>query len=511
VVTRMQVFSILTRGTDPGIVEIEFHSRFQIPSFQILGLPAPEIQEAKERIIAAFQGAGLEFPKRKVIINLAPASVKKTGTGHDLSIALKIISEISETNWPKLALAWGELSLEGLVKPAGKMAMLIEILLNQFQLELPLLFLTSEDFANLKLLLQWRKDFGLRIPLDLHVQVVNHLNVLAGALDPHPLELSQEIRPQKIYEIPPALLPLPKRAERVLKLSLIGKHHVLLLGPKGVGKSESIRWYQTLLPDSEPEQTWQRLLISEQRELPPHFKAPVRRVHAQVRPAHLLGTFQDRGYLPGELALAHGGLFIADEFLEWPRDSKECLREPLQTKKIFLTRIKGQIECPADFQMVATSNLCPCGGLPAAFRGSTPVKKFKCKCRPMDIEHYLRRISGPILDRIDLAFVMSDIESIPPDDQKILRLQQEIESGRRFALNHFGALPSELSPQWLEENLPRTPSIEKILADVTSLRSRHKIMRVARSIQALEGSKNLRDEYVFEAKWYRFTDTLELA
>ena len=507
----MRVFSLLTGVAISDLVEIEFHSRFQIPSFQILGLPAPEIQEAKERIMAAFQGADLEFPKRKVIVNLAPASIKKSGTGHDLSIALKILSEISETTWPKHAIAWGELSLSGVVKPAGKMATLIEVLLQRFKNDPPLLFLGSEDYANLKLLLRWRRNFGLQVPASLRIQIADHLKTLAEPPSPIAVELSTE--PTVLTNptfVPPVLLPLPKPAERILKLSLIGKHHVLLLGPKGVGKSESIKWYQTLLPDSEPSQTWQRLLISEQRELKPDFSAPVRRVHAQVRPAHLLGTFQDRGYLPGELALAHGGLFIADEFMEWPRDSKECLREPLQAKKIFLTRIKGQIECPSDFQMVATGNLCPCGGLPAAFRGDMPVKKFKCKCRPLDVEHYLNRISGPILDRIDLSFIMTDIETTKLDPSSIGLMQKEIRDGRKFSMEHFGALSSELTPQWLEENLPKTTSTEKILKDVTSLRSRHKILRVARSIQALEKSPVHRDEYVFEAKWYRFTDTLEL-
>jgi magnesium chelatase family protein len=249
----------------------------------------------------------------------------------------------------------------------------------------------------------------LRVPNDIHIQVVDHLKDLSNDLATQPMSLLRvkPDAPTSSLELAD-LLPLPTRAERVLKLSLIGKHHVLLLGPKGIGKSESIKWYQALLPDSPPEQIWQRLIISENRDLALDFSSPVRRVHAQVKPSHLLGSFSNKGYQPGELALAHGGLFIADEFMEWPRDSKETLREPLQTKKIFLTRIKGQIECAADFQMIATGNLCPCGGLPPVYRGDTPARKFSCRCRASEVNHYLSKLSGPVLDRIDLAFVMSE-------------------------------------------------------------------------------------------------------
>jgi magnesium chelatase family protein len=252
-------------------------------------------------------------------------------------------------------------------------------------------------------------------------------------------------------------------------------------------------------------------MVSENRDIPFDFRSPVRRVHAQVRPAHLLGSFREKGYQPGELALAHGGLFIADEFMEWPRDSKETLREPLQTQKIFLTRIRGQIECEASFQMIATGNLCPCGGLPEPFRGNTqiPSKKFKCKCKLMDVEQYFQKLSGPVLDRIDLSFIMTDTETLPTRPGHPDQLEKEIKTARAFAVKHFGAIPSQLSPQWLEQEAEKSPGLTGLLADVTSLRARHKIMRVARSIQALENSLNLKEEHLFEAKWYRLQSVHE--
>jgi len=242
--------------------------------------------------------------------------------------------------------------------------------------------------------------------------------------------------------------------------------------------------------------------MGERRGFPLDFSPPVRRVHASIKPSHLLGSFKERGYQPGELALAHGGLFIADEFMEWPRDSKECLREPLQSKKIFLTRIFGQIECPSDFQMVATGNLCPCGGLPPMFRTTPQSQKFKCSCKPPQIVHYLSKLSGPMLDRIDLTFVMHDPKSNTHSSSSLTRLRAEIEKARVFSMKHFGALPSELTPACLDQG----PTFEKLLTEIMSLRTRHKILRVARSIQALEQSETLKEEHVFEAKCYRMPE-----
>ena len=307
------------------------------------------------------------------------------------------------------------------------------------------------------------------------------------------------------------MLPLSPQLERILQICLIGRHHLLLLGPKGIGKSESIHWFEALLPTPASDQLWDQALSLESRALNPTFEPPVRRVHAQVRPSHLLGTFQARGYQAGELALAHGGLLIADEFMEWPRDSKECLREPLQTERVSITRVRGKFESRCELQLVATGNLCPCGGLPAPLRAFTQSKGAPCRCRPNTVRDYLQKISGPILDRIDLVALLSlpsqkKIKQQQTDDQ-FKAMKEKVTEGREFALKHFHSLPSKLSPTWLEETLPERPEIETMLASVTSLRARHKILRVARSIQALEKSEELKVEHVFESKAYRFMDS----
>ena len=501
----MRVFSFFFDDHLPQKMEVEYHARFQIPTFIILGLPAPEIQESRERIMAAFQAADWDFPKKKVIVNLVPSSVKKSGTGHDLAIALKIRSESETLDWPESILAWGELGLDGTIKPAGRMAALLELCLNPKGLiEAQALILCSEDAAALRQLLAWRKSAGLQFKSSFSIFVADHLTELMSNLKPVPLTEDQCFisSPSSLSS---ALLPLSAETERLLKISLIGKHHVLLLGPKGVGKSESLHWFRAASPHPEPQQVWTRLLNSESRQLPFTFDAPVRRVHSQVKPSHLLGSFGPKGYQAGELALAHGGQFIADEFMEWARDSKECLRQPLQDKRATLTRVKGAIETECDFQLIATGNLCPCGGLPAQFRSYDSEKRYPCRCRAPEVQKYLQKLSGPILDRIDLVFVMTATKA-RKDTISLSGLQKTIQESRCFAKTKFSALPSELTPAWLEENLvPQSASIEKLLKPLPSLRSRHKVLRVARSIQALEQDAELKDVHVFEAITYRIS------
>ena len=510
----MQVFSFFVEDQTPRLIEVEYHSRFQIPSFQILGLPAPEIQEARERIVASFQASEFEFPKKKIVVNLSPSSIRKSGTGHDLAIAMKILESTIEDSWPEQLLAWGELSLDGSVKSVGRMAGLIELLL-QIELKTTLFILLSfEDYQNLQHLLSWRRTQNLPLPEQCEFRSVACLKDSIEALKNTPSPLQKNILPLNENCFPIHLLPLAPALERILQLSLIGRHHLLLLGPKGIGKSESIHWCENLLPNADPLQVWERILSLESRALDPEFNPPIRKVHAQVRPSHLLGTFGAKGFQAGELALAHGGLLIADEFLEWPRDSKECLREPLQTERVTVTRVKGKVESKCEIQLIATSNLCPCGGLPKQFRSHEQSKASACRCRPNEIQDYFKKVSGPILDRIDLVAIMS---KTPKLQRKMMekepslqfqRMKQSSHSGRLFAVKNFGALPSKLAPLWLEENLPDDPVIDSLLQDIKSLRARHKILRVARSIQALEQSRVLKSEHVFESKSYRFMDTL---
>ena len=507
----MKIYSFLSHGTEVQPIEVQVHTRFQIPSFQILGLAGPEIQEARERIIAAFASSQLDFPKKKVIVNLSPSDVKKSGTGHDLAMAIGIIMQNHELVCGKYQsgniYAWGALGLDGSIQSSGKIASLIELLCTDPSYKT--LFLSREDARDFEELAEWRCSKKLPSPINTELRIVACLRDTVELQTTPPM-----IAPRPAISPLPELLPLLAHQERVLDLSIIGRHHTLILGPKGVGKSQMLEWYRWLSPESDPAKIWQRMLY-EDTSKHHHSLAPrvfhLRSVHAQVKPAHLLGNWSPRGFRAGELSLAHGGILVADEFLEWHRDAKECLREPLQNKKTTITRVQGTTEISCDFQLVATGNLCPCGGLPKRFRSEKST--LTCQCSPIKVEEYLARLSGPIADRIDLISIFyqeltpsSTMMSASIDAETIAEKKRFLLDRQAFAVLHFGAVPSELPVRWLEKNLPGDSGFEAMLRDRTrSLRSRHKALRLARTIQAAELCKEFKIEHLFEALSFRFS------
>jgi magnesium chelatase family protein len=524
----MQVYSFSQDDLSPFKIVVELHTRFQVPSFHILGLAGTEIQEARERIVAAFTMSEFEFPKKKVVVNLAPSAVRKAGTGHDLAIAIKILESSLDRNWPEIVYAWGELGLNGEVKNVGKMAALVELLLKEN--EASTVILNPVDEAEFYAYCEWRAFHSLPNPSQLKIISISALKDLPDLLDraesTRPAIFKRR-KPTLISLLAPTLLPLSENLTRTLLISLAGRHHVILLGPKGIGKSQAIHWYRALIPESSALQTWKRCLYLETRERTdlnapknagPDFSTPVRQVHSQVKPPHLLGSYSSKGFRPGELSLAHGGIFIADEFMEWARDAKEALREPLQAKRYTVTRVLGHAELECDFQFVGTGNLCPCGGLPIYFRSLDPeaAKKTKCKCRPNEVLEYLKKLSGPIADRLDLVQVVTSVpvenltmrKSEAEVNQLLQELKLKIAEARSFSLLKFKALPSELAVNWLEDSVEKRPKIQELLKRLPNLRSRHKVLRVAHTLQSLEQCEELKEEHVFEAISYRFTDTL---
>ena len=427
-----KIHSCFRDGTLPAWIEVEIHACFQIPGLQILGLPAPEIREAKERILAAFPASGFEFPRKKVTINLAPSSIPKWGTAHDLPIALRILSLVEALPPGPPVLANGELGLDGGVRSTGSPALLMELLLNDPRPDGFRVILAEDDHRAYLNLIRWRQQRSLPLPRNTRVFRISHFSQIRKVLS----------------ETDSPVLPAPTADER-----------------------------------------------------------PRERNATTVAHPHLLGSFGPKGYRAGELALSHGGFLFADEFMEWSRDSKESLREPLEARSFRLTRVQGSVEVPCDLQLVATGNLCPCGGLPVELARLIPGSKGNCRCPPGITRAYLSRLSGPILDRIDLPVLLraesgQNTEKNPED-----RIHEAVNKGRKFALEHFGVLPSRISAAGLEADLSN-PGIRSLLdAASPSLRFRHKTLRVAKSIQAHEQSTRLEAHHVLEALALRELDT----
>lgn len=477
----MSVFSILPQLPEVQLVNIECHTRLQIPSFQVLGLAATEIQEAKERILSAFQAVGIQFPKRRVILNLSPSGIPKFGTGYDLGMALSILQ--TEHDVPENTFAWGELSLDGRVHSCGLMAFWLELLIAHPSVHF---FCAQEDAHEMMRLMAWRKSHHLAIPERLKVYALENLSDFSSrsALNLDKIALphdENDIKSNERIELPI----IQKNLQRWITLALVGEHHGLLLGPRGVGKSTALKWIEALAPPRDFETHWERIRHSGlDADL-----AVTRRVHSNIRAPHLLGGTAKGQLRPGELTLAHGGILIADEFPEWSRDAKECLREPLEEGKFTLVRKEGSFRLPSKVQWIGTGNLCPCGGLPERFHAFVKAgKKSKCVCEHHDAEKYLKKISGPVLDRIDLVtLVHAETEKNGNADATIdgSTLKTQIEEMREK-----------------RRNLP-TLHCHRLMPDFDSYRSKHKVIEIAKTLAILAGRTEILECDIHEAVNYR--------
>jgi magnesium chelatase family protein len=288
-------------------------------------------------------------------------------------------------------------------------------------------------------------------------------------------------------------LPLSPKLERTLGIAVAGHHHIVLVGPRGSGKTRAIERLASLLPEDTPLSRLQRLLLEELRD--PFARAEstpcaIRRVSTFVKPAALTGGFGSDGVVPGEFSLAHGGLLIADEFLEWPRDSREALREPLEAGVITLTRAKGSTRLPAGFLLAATSNPCPCG-----------LKL--CRCPKNTRDNYWRRLSGPIRDRIDIGVHVENASTgaVTPFSAS----QDKIRLFQKRARELWGYQPGRIPAETIEVLIKTNPSWQdkKALKSADSLRSRHKTVRLALSLGLWDGADTPTDYHFYEAELYR--------
>ena len=472
----------------PEPQQIEITSCFQIPAFHIVGLPSPEVSEAKERVRSAIEASGYSFPRRRIVINLSPAYLKKAGTGLDLPMALAVLSHSQPETTKSQVIAWGEVGLQGELRSAGGVA---RALFLAFQEQIPMVVLPIEDQEEVKnnwpLILS--KFQGIDFEPEVHLVTTlkeaweSYIYGDARTLWKYP---KAEPSTNDSEKSPSShLLPLSRRLERTLICSLAGRHHLLLLGPKGTGKSRLSEWLETLFagPDSSEQLT--HALLSELSLLQGNHSA-FRRVGTNVKSQALIGAIHGNRIIPGEYALAHGGVLVADELCEWPRDARESLRLPLEDEQVILRRAQGAAVFPARFLFFGTANLCPCG----EFDGTN--EQGKCECKPHQRENYLKRLSGPVLDRIDLVTqVTSDFrtDGIVNGSGKVEELKERIKTIQKLAQARLGDLPGQLEAARIEELItkdPLKPDFERLTASF-SLRSRHKIYRVALTLGLLDG------------------------
>ena len=493
-------------GLEAAAVTVEVHLANGLPSFTLVGLAHVEVKEARERVRSAIQNAGLAFPHNKrITVNLAPADLPKDSGRFDLPIALGILAASGQIDGSRLAAYEfaGELSLSGELRPVrGALAMSLALQAQGVAVSLVLPPGSAEEAA----LVPSAQVFRARHLLD----VVAALQPASDA-EPAPSAAAAWTR------LAPTPLPTPApyadladvkgqvAAKRALEIAAAGGHSLLLVGAPGSGKSMLAQRFAGLLPPMTTEEALQsaaiaslggRFVLSQWAVRPtcsPH--------HTASAPALVGGGSPPR---PGEISLAHHGVLFLDELAEFPRAALEALREPLETGHIVISRAARRAEFPARFQLVAAMNPCPCGYLGSPLRA--------CRCSPEQVSRYQGKLSGPLLDRIDLhlevpTLAPHELLQSPPGEGTA-SIRARCAAARERAMERQGKSNQSLQSQELDTYVRRTDEVAKFLNTASarlgwSGRSMHRVLRVARTIADLAGAEGVEVDHLAEAVQYR--------
>jgi magnesium chelatase family protein len=490
-----RVFSAILDGLEGEIVEVETGLLSGITSFSIVGLTDKAIQEAKERITLALKSIGSKPPlkfNRKTVVNLAPADIKKEGSYLDLGIAISFLAASKQINinLDRRILFLGELSLDGNLRKI-KGALPIILSLEKYFDEI---YLPEENLNEVKYL-KTEKIFlfkNLR-------EVIDHIegrNVKERFV---PQEFSYE---EKLEDI--SFIKISDYILRALLISASGRHNLLLYGPPGTGKTLIAKNLVNLLPSLNYEESLEVTSIySAGGETLNDFiyRPPFRSPHHSASPVSILGGGQNPK--PGEISLAHRGVLFLDELPEFRRDILEGLREPLESGEITVARAKKTIKYPAKFLFVGAYNPCPCG-----YYGD-PEKE--CTCSPADIRRYRKKISGPILDRIDMLINVPRMkgEDVLKEDLRDYKdIVEKISEMKEIQMRRQGKYNSEIDPKEIKKYCKMDEKAEELLKKSIdrlkiSIRAAHKIIKIAKTISDLEKRDIIKAEDIGEAIQYR--------